>query len=141
MKRTIIKRLLAAASALFVLLCIAVYLWLRGHIPSFADTRDIADAKQIGVQPSSGRVWQYCAGFTDGVCYYRLHLSRSDFEGSSLSRLPRRPAFEKPRFAPIWWNPGSETSLVFGRGGLGPGTENIYIYDARRELLFARCET
>src|SRR4030095_2090767 len=138
--RKLFKYLLIGGVVLLSAFSAVVYLAWHGHIPSFADTEDVSYAKLLGVRPSSGSVWQYATGWGSGLGYYRLHLSRRDLDSRGVSRLTRLPSLPQPKSAPIWWNPSPDSALSFTGGGLGHRTENLYVYDSHRELLFARCE-
>lgn len=141
-----IKRIKAFVGIIVAILIICLgtmaflYLNWHGHVPHFSDTNDVAYAKLLGIKPTSGRVWEHSMGFGSGFCFFRLHLSQEDFESSGISKYNTLPRINPKPKTPIWWNPRTNDSQYFSGPGLGDGTTNIYVYDKRRCLLFARCE-
>jgi hypothetical protein len=138
-RRFVLRRLLSVA-LLLLLVGAAFSFWLDGGFPDFMEANDVVYEKTLDIKPSSGRIWSYCSGAHNGTYYYRLELSSADFRATDIPRLPPAPQSTVGQArGPIWWNPPSDAEW-FIRPSMRHGFEDLLIYDARRRLLFARCE-
>ena len=116
-----------------------LHLQLNGDIPQVVDRHDVLYEKTVDVQPTSGSIWFASTGWHNPTDYFRLHLSQEDFEKSDISKLPTANAEKGMLGGPIWWNPG-QNAQYYQSPGMRHGFQDLYIYDAKRGLLFARCE-
>lgn len=135
--KIIIKRGIIIFTALGLFAAVGLS-FIKGAIPTFADTEDVSYAKLCGYQPSSGQVWTWGTGFGSGIAFFRLHLSKDSYPATELLTEKNMPKYE---VAPWWWGARPNGRITIRKsGGLGHGTESYEIYDPDKGLLFVSCE-
>lgn len=138
MKRKVAIALSLVAVVLLVLFGAIFYLDLQGDIPDFMERDNIEYQKTLDIQSSFGRIWFTADPSRDPTYFYRLHLSQADFNATGILALRRAPNERESRIGPIWWIPPSDAQCFVGPGKIL--SSDLYFYDPRRELLWARCQ-